>query len=35
MTLTLVAEFYSAHHEVLEENNQLAAVEDLYKKLRR
>jgi hypothetical protein len=34
MTLTLVAEFYSAHHEVLEENNQLVAVEDFYRRLK-
>jgi hypothetical protein len=34
MTLTLVAEFYSAHYEALEQNNVLAAVEEFYRELR-
>ncbi|MGB6120441.1 MAG: hypothetical protein WBG80_00910 [Bacteroidota bacterium] len=34
MTITLVAEFYSAHYEVLEQNNVLTAVEDFYRKLK-
>ena len=34
MTITLVAEFYSTHYEVLERNNVLAAVEDFYRKLK-